>query len=197
MHVLACETRPLLQGARLTAWELRRAGIAHELVVDAAAAGLIPRGEVDAVITGFDRVAANGDVANKVGTYPLALAAHAAGSRSWPPGPTSSVDPDTPTGDDIVIEERDADEVPAGLRPGGDAVPQPGLRRHPRRARVGAGDRARRGPAGYAKNAATLLDARGAPRSGASRTIACSSSTTTGTRRWPVSSSTSGRSRRR
>src|SRR6478735_3263057 len=66
--ILALETRPLLQGARLTTWELRRAGVAHELVVDSAAAGLIARGEVDAVITGCDRVAANGDVANKVGT---------------------------------------------------------------------------------------------------------------------------------
>ena len=75
LHVLACEARPLLQGARLTVWELGRLGIEHELVVDAAAAGLIRTGAVDAVITGFDRVAANGDVANKVGTYGLALAA--------------------------------------------------------------------------------------------------------------------------
>ena len=77
--MLACETRPLLQGARLTIWELRRAGIAHELLVDGAAAGLIRRGEVDAVIVGCDRVAANGDAANKVGTYAHALAARAAG----------------------------------------------------------------------------------------------------------------------
>ena len=77
--VLACETRPLLQGARLTVWELRRAGIPHELLVDGAAAGLMRRGEVDAVIVGCDRVAANGDVANKVGTYAHALAARAAG----------------------------------------------------------------------------------------------------------------------
>ncbi len=76
VRVLACETRPLLQGARLTAWELARAGVPHELVVDSAAAGLIRRGEADAVIAGTDRVAANGDVANKVGTYGLALAAH-------------------------------------------------------------------------------------------------------------------------
>ena len=78
-QVLAGETRPLLQGARLTVWELARAGVPHELVVDGAAAGLIRRGEVDAVIVGADRVAANGDVANKVGTYSLALAARAAG----------------------------------------------------------------------------------------------------------------------
>ena len=79
LAVLACETRPLLQGARLTIWELRRAGVPHELLVDGAAAGLIRRGEVDAVIVGCDRVAANGDVANKVGTYAHALAANAAG----------------------------------------------------------------------------------------------------------------------
>ena len=90
VRVLVNETRPLLQGSRLTVWELRRAGVEHELLADGAAAGLIARGEVDAVVVGCDRVAANGDVANKVGTYALALAAHAAG---------------------IPIEERDADEV--------------------------------------------------------------------------------------
>ncbi len=111
VHVLTCEARPLLQGARLTVWELRRHGIAHELIVDAAAAGLIRRGEVDAVVTGFDRVAANGDVANKVGTYGLALAAHAAGIPFLAAGPMSSVDEATATGDDIEIEERGADEV--------------------------------------------------------------------------------------
>ena len=77
--VLAAESRPLLQGARLTVYELRRLGIEHALVVDGAAAGLIAAGEVDAVIVGCDRVAANGDVANKVGTYAHALAAAAAG----------------------------------------------------------------------------------------------------------------------
>src|SRR4051812_36032431 len=111
VEVLACEARPLLQGARLTVWELRRAGLPHHLVVDGAAPGLIARGEVDAVITGFDRVAANGDVCNKVGTYPLALAAQAAGIPFVVAGPTSSLDPETPTGADIVIEERGADEV--------------------------------------------------------------------------------------
>ena len=73
--MLAAESRPLLQGARLTVYELRRLGIAHELLVDGAAAGLIAAGEVDAVVVGCDRVAANGDVANKVGTYAHALAA--------------------------------------------------------------------------------------------------------------------------
>jgi methylthioribose-1-phosphate isomerase len=111
VRVLATETRPLLQGARLTAWELRNAGVPHELVADGAAPGLIARGEVDAVITGCDRVALNGDTANKVGTYSLALAASAAGIPFVIAGPTSSIDPDTPDGDAIVIEERSADEV--------------------------------------------------------------------------------------
>jgi methylthioribose-1-phosphate isomerase len=111
VRVLACEARPLLQGARLTVWELRRLGIAHELVVDGAAPGLIRRGEVDAVITGLDRGAANGDVANKVGTYPLALAARAAGIPFVVAGPTSSLDLSLQSGDEIAIEERDPEEV--------------------------------------------------------------------------------------
>src|SRR5215218_2471809 len=114
VRVLACEARPLLQGARLTIWELGRLGLEHALVVDAAAAGLIRGGEVDAVVTGFDRVAANGDVANKVGTYGLALAAHAAGVPFVAAGPCSSLDPSLPSGDAIEIEERAADEVLAG-----------------------------------------------------------------------------------
>jgi methylthioribose-1-phosphate isomerase len=113
VHVLASETRPLLQGARLTVWELARAGVAHELVVDGAMAGLIRRGEVDAVIVGCDRVAANGDTANKVGTYPLALAARAAGIPFVVAGPTSTIDAGLPHGDGIAIEERDGDEVRA------------------------------------------------------------------------------------
>ena len=111
VEVLACETRPLLQGARLTVWELARCGIPHALCVDGAAAGLIARGEVDAVVVGADRVAANGDVANKVGTYAHALAAQAAGIPFVVAAPVSTLDPATPTGADIVIEERDADEV--------------------------------------------------------------------------------------
>jgi methylthioribose-1-phosphate isomerase len=109
--VLACETRPLLQGARLTVYELRRLGIEHALVVDGAAAGLIAAGEVDAVIVGCDRVAANGDVANKVGTYAHALAAGAAGIPFVVAGPSTTIDPSTATGDEITIEERDPDEV--------------------------------------------------------------------------------------
>ena len=109
--VIASETRPLLQGARLTAWELDRAGVSHAIAVDSAVPGLIARGEVHAVVTGLDRVAANGDVVNKVGTYPLALAARAADIPFVAAGPSSSVDHATPTGRDIEIEERDAAEV--------------------------------------------------------------------------------------
>jgi methylthioribose-1-phosphate isomerase len=115
VRVLACEARPLLQGARLTVWELRRLGIPHDLLVDAAAPGLIRTGQVDAVVTGLDRVAANGDVANKVGTYGLALAAHAAGIPFVAAGPSSSIDLGLPTGDGIEIEERAGDEVRGAL----------------------------------------------------------------------------------
>ena len=125
VEVIACEARPLLQGARLTAWELAKAGVPHALCVDGAAAGLIRTGHVDAVVTGFDRVAANGDVANKVGTYPLALAANAAGIPFIAAGPSSSIDPDTPTGDGIEIEERGADEVLRDWAPAGTQVRNP------------------------------------------------------------------------
>ena len=123
VEVLVCETRPLLQGARLTVWELARSGVSHALLVDGAAAGLIRRGEVDAVVVGCDRVAANGDVANKVGTYAHALAAQAAGIPFVVAGPTSTVDLATPDGDAIEIEERDADEVRLG---GGSLLTVPG-----------------------------------------------------------------------
>lgn len=109
--VLVTETRPLLQGARLTAYELAALKIPHQLVVDSAAASLIARREVQAVVVGCDRVAANGDVANKVGTYPLALAARAQGIEFVVVGPTSTIDPECPDGTRIVIEERGADEV--------------------------------------------------------------------------------------
>jgi len=111
ISVLACETRPLLQGARLTVWELDRAGVPCTLLVDGAAAGLLARGAADAVVVGCDRVAANGDVANKVGTYGLALAARAAGVPFVVAGPTTTIDPLTPDGAGIAIEERDPDEV--------------------------------------------------------------------------------------
>ena len=115
INVLATETRPLLQGARLTVWELGTLGIPHALVVDAAAPGLIARGEVSLVITGADRVAANGDVANKVGTYGLALAAHAADVPFVVVAPMSTVDLSTPDGRAIHVEERSPDEVTAVL----------------------------------------------------------------------------------
>jgi methylthioribose-1-phosphate isomerase len=111
--VIVTETRPLLQGARLTAYELARLEIPFELVVDAAAASVIASGAVDAVIVGCDRVAANGDVANKVGTYGLALAADAAQIPFVVAGPSSTIDFDCPTGGQIVIEERDPAEIRA------------------------------------------------------------------------------------
>ena len=111
VRVLAAETRPLLQGARLTVWELAHHGVPHALCPDGAVAGLLARGEVDAVVVGCDRVAANGDVANKVGTYAHALAARAAGIPFVVAGPTSTIDPSLADGSQIPIEERDADEV--------------------------------------------------------------------------------------
>ena len=129
--VLVTESRPLLQGARLTVYELARLGIAHELLVDGAAAGLIAAGEVDAVIVGCDRVAANGDAANKVGTYGLALAAAAAGIPFVVAGPTSTIDSACPTGAEIEIEQRDGAEVRcvASAAPGGSSeLTLPGTR---------------------------------------------------------------------
>ncbi len=109
--VLATETRPLLQGARLTAYELARMGVEHHVVVDSAGPAMIARGEVDAVVVGADRIAANGDVANKIGTYSLALAANAAGIPFIVAAPESTIDLATATGADIEIEERDPTEV--------------------------------------------------------------------------------------
>ena len=105
------ETRPLLQGARLTAWELRRAGVPFRIVADAAAGALMERGLVDRVVVGADRIAANGDVANKVGTYPLAVLAARHGVPFYVAAPVSTIDPRTATGADIPIEERDPEEV--------------------------------------------------------------------------------------
>jgi methylthioribose-1-phosphate isomerase len=109
--VLATETRPLLQGARLTAWELGRLGIPHALIADGAAAGLIARGEVKVVVVGADRIAANGDVANKVGTFALALAAKDSGIPFIVVAPTTTVDLSVSSGAKIPIEERSASEV--------------------------------------------------------------------------------------
>jgi methylthioribose-1-phosphate isomerase len=123
--VYADETRPLLQGARLTAWELAAQRIDHRVVVDGAAPSLIARGLVDAVVVGADRIAANGDVANKIGTYPLALAAARAGIPFVAAAPESTVDAGTPTGESIEIEERDPAEVAAGpaCNPAFDVTP--------------------------------------------------------------------------
>jgi methylthioribose-1-phosphate isomerase len=112
-RVLVDETRPLLQGARLTAWELEAAGVPYEVIVDAAAAGIIAAGEVDTVLVGADRIAANADVANKVGTYGLALAAQTHDVPFCVVAPVSTIDPATATGASIVIEERDPTEVRA------------------------------------------------------------------------------------
>jgi methylthioribose-1-phosphate isomerase len=124
-RVYADETRPLLQGARLTAYELAALGVDHRVVVDGAAPSLIARRLVDGVVVGADRIAANGDVANKVGTYPLALAAARAGVPFVVAAPESTVDVDTPAGDAIEIEERDPSEVAAGpaYNPAFDVTP--------------------------------------------------------------------------
>ncbi len=110
-EVLACETRPLLQGARLTVWELARAGVPHRLCVDSAGPAAIATGRVDAVVVGADRIAANGDVANKIGTYMLACAAARSGVPFLVVAPEETIDPGTPTGAGIVVEERWAEEV--------------------------------------------------------------------------------------
>jgi methylthioribose-1-phosphate isomerase len=110
-HVYAGETRPLLQGSRLTAWELARAGIPVTVLPDGAAAALLRTGAVALVIVGADRIAANGDVANKIGTYGLALAARHHEVPFYVAAPTSTLDPLTATGDQIPIEHRSPDEV--------------------------------------------------------------------------------------
>jgi methylthioribose-1-phosphate isomerase len=120
------ETRPLLQGARLTAWELRRAGIPFRVVADSAAGGLIARGLVDRIVVGADRIAANGDVANKVGTYPLAVLAARHDVPFYVAAPVSTIDPQTPSGSEIPIEEREPSEVTtdgAAFNPAFDVTP--------------------------------------------------------------------------
>lgn len=109
--VYADETRPLLQGARLTSWELSRAGIPVDVLPDSAAASLLRSGAVDAVVVGSDRVAANGDAANKIGTYSVALAARAHDVPFYVVAPLSTFDPGTTSGEDIVIEQRSRDEL--------------------------------------------------------------------------------------
>jgi methylthioribose-1-phosphate isomerase len=109
--VFVDETRPLLQGSRLTAWELERAGIPHTVIADSAAASLMGAGEITQVVTGADRIAANGDAANKIGTYSLSVLAAYHGIPFYVVAPTSTLDPATATGADIPIEERDPAEV--------------------------------------------------------------------------------------
>jgi methylthioribose-1-phosphate isomerase len=135
-RVLVGETRPRLQGAKLTTWELQRLGVEHCLIADGAAGHFLRRGEVQLVLVGADRVAANGDVANKIGTYALAVVARENGVPFYVVAPTSTVDLRLPSGDAIPIEERDPRElteiegvalVPAGTpaaNPAFDVTPQ-------------------------------------------------------------------------
>jgi methylthioribose-1-phosphate isomerase len=111
VSVFADETRPLLQGSRLTAWELSRAGIPVTVLTDGMAASLMQRGSIDLCIVGADRIAANGDFANKIGTYALAIVARHHAVPFYVAAPTSTVDPAVPNGAAIVIEQRGADEV--------------------------------------------------------------------------------------
>lgn len=110
-RVLVDETRPLLQGARLTAWELEQEGIPYEIIVDSAAGHLLAQGAVDAVLVGADRIAKNGEVANKIGTYTLSVLAQRHGVPFYVVAPTSTIDPEIETGKEIPIEERDSREV--------------------------------------------------------------------------------------
>ena len=111
IHVFVDETRPFLQGARLTAWELQQEGIPHTLISDSMAGHFMMRGAVDLVIVGADRIAANGDVANKIGTYTLAVLCKENGLPFYVAAPTSTIDLALPSGDAIPIEERSQDEV--------------------------------------------------------------------------------------
>jgi methylthioribose-1-phosphate isomerase len=124
-EVLACETRPRLQGARLTAWELQQHGVPFRLVVEGAAASLMAAGRLSAVVVGADRVAANGDTANKIGTYMLAVLARHHEVPCYVVAPASTLDPATTDGAAIPIEERDESEV---LRAGGTDLAAPGAR---------------------------------------------------------------------
>jgi methylthioribose-1-phosphate isomerase len=145
VHVWVSETRPRNQGSDLTAWELEQAGVPYTLVVDSACGHLMQAGEVDLVIVGTDRVAANGDVANKIGTYLKALAAKANEIPFYVAAPTPTIDAETPSGAEIPIEERGAAEVaPSGApaaNPAFDVTPaelvtglitESGIRRPPR-----------------------------------------------------------------
>ncbi len=139
IRVIACETRPLLQGARLTAWELERDGIPFVLITDSMAASLMAAGEVTHVIVGADRIAANGDVVNKIGTYALAVLAREHGIPFIVSAPTSTIDLETATAAEVLIEERAAAEVHEialfgrSAAPAGVAVRNPAFDRTPAR----------------------------------------------------------------
>lgn len=111
IRVIATETRPFLQGARLTAWELCKDGVPVSLITDGMAGYVISRGMIDAVIVGADRIASNGDVANKIGTYPLSVLAKVHGIPFYVAAPTSTIDFNCPSGELIPIEERDSNEI--------------------------------------------------------------------------------------
>jgi methylthioribose-1-phosphate isomerase len=115
VEVFADETRPLLQGSRLTAWELARVGIPTTVLIDGAAASLMRRGDIDLCIVGADRIARNGDVANKIGTYSLAIAARHHGIPFYVAAPASTFDPAISSGEEILIEQRNGDEVRCGF----------------------------------------------------------------------------------
>ena len=119
-RVYADETRPVGQGARLTAWELSRAGVPVTLICDNMAASLMAKGEIDAVVVGADRIAANGDVANKIGTYSVAVLAHEHGIPFYVAAPTSTIDRSIPDGSRIPIEQRAPSEVLPDPIPGVD-----------------------------------------------------------------------------
>jgi methylthioribose-1-phosphate isomerase len=124
VRVFADETRPLLQGARLTAWELQQDGIATTLIADTMAGHFMSRGEIDCVVVGADRIAANGDVANKIGTYQVAVLAKENGIPFYVAAPWSTVDLQTTDGHEITIEERAAEEVTSF---GGRRTAPPGI----------------------------------------------------------------------
>ncbi len=124
IHVFVDETRPYLQGARLTAWELQRAGVPLTLITDNMAGYFMRRGEIDCVIVGADRVVANGDIANKIGTYGLAVLAQAHGIPFYVAAPSSTIDLSLPNGDAIPIEQRSSDEV---TRIGGQPIAPDGV----------------------------------------------------------------------
>jgi len=167
-RVYATETRPLLQGARLTAWELLRYGIPATLIVDSAAGGLLRRGIVACVVVGADRIAASGDVANKVGTYGLAVLAQENGVPFYVAAPSSTVDLSLASGDDIPIEERAPEEVTtfAGRRVAaeGIAVANPAFDVTPHRYVTAIVTERGIAREPYAQSLAALVEAVGVPR---------------------------------